>query len=170
MTKKRFVSGETPFGAWLRENPKLDAQSEGLYVTDLDYTLFRFKPGVLFMLEVKTRGGQVGRHQNELLSILDQACRSVDGNVFDTLRGRRKLRFCGVYRLILSGTTPEDSEWMKFGRIGSESYLITVPELEMMMNGGPEGLTPDNWIAIQEKEALEIWKRFDDDWEARRSA
>lgn len=145
-----MVPGESPFGTWLRSNPKLDAQAEGIYVTDIDYTLFRFKPGVLFFIEVKTRGAEVGRHQTEVLKILDQACGMVDGRVFETLRGNRVIRFSGVFRLILSGTSPDDSEWMRFGQVGFESYPINRDELEQILNGGPQGiLSPDNWIALK---------------------
>lgn len=154
LTRPRKNPGETPFGAWLRSNPKLDAQAEGIYVSDIDFSLFRFRPGVLFFLEIKTHGAEVGRHQGELLSILDQTCRMVDGRVFDTLRGRRPVRFSGVFSLVLSGEAPDDSEWMRFGQIGSESYPVSREELELILNGGSEGITPDNWLALKRLDGI----------------
>ena len=124
MTRQRVTSGESAFGSWLRSNPNLDAQAQGIYITDVDYSVFQFKQGAIFFLEVKTRGADVGPYQGEVLSILDEVCRRVNGGVFDTRRGRRKLAFQGVYRLILHRTSPEDSDWMLFGKIGGSVHRI----------------------------------------------
>jgi hypothetical protein len=148
LTRSRITSGEPAFGSWLRGNPRLDAQSKGIYITDVDYSVFHFKTGKLFFLEVKTRGADVGPYQGEVLGILDEVCRRVTGGTFETRRGKRRLAFQGVYRLILHRTSPDDSDWMLFGKVDGPVFRITTNELEQILS--PEApMTPENWIALQ---------------------
>lgn len=152
MTKYRLFGDEAPFSTWLRTNGDLEARSRQIYAMDLDYLIWRFGPGVIFCLEVKTRGGEVRRHQLEVLSILDQAFRKADGAWFETLRGRRRLRFDGVFTLCLGGTSPEDSHWMKLGRAGQKSYTISQSELTAVLGGTDHPIGPANWVAIKQLE------------------
>ena len=66
MTRIRKFGSETPYAAWMRSNPALDAQAKALYIMDADYIIWQFKLGVLYFLEVKSRSGSVGRHQSEV--------------------------------------------------------------------------------------------------------
>lgn len=155
MTRKRLFGTESAFQRWLRSEPQLDAQQRGIYICDVDTLVWRFHDGLFYFVEIKSRGGIVKRFQEEVLSILDQACRKVDGGIFNTIRGRRKVRFCGVFVLTLSDTEPDDSRFLMFGRIGGKLFQISKQELIAIFGGSDKPLAPDVWLANQELKVIQ---------------
>lgn len=151
MTKKKTFNLEPSFSDWCRNNPELDAQDKSLYVTDIDYSLFRYVAGELYFLEVKTRGASPNPHQKEVLEIIDQVCQYASGNQFSTRRGKRPLTLSGVYCLTLQNRTPEDSEWMLFGRATGPMYTISKFDLERVMGGTASPISPGQWVSNQSR-------------------
>ncbi|MCH8273394.1 MAG: hypothetical protein IH851_01205 [Armatimonadetes bacterium] len=150
-TRKRVFGEETPWSAWTRNHPLLDSRDFSIYISDIDACVFRFGDATLFPVEVKTRSGRVNRFQQELLHLLDQALRRVDGEQFDTLRGKRPIRFPGVFTLRLSGTSPDNSDEMWFGRVGYEPCAISQDELVRVLGGAGQAIDPSHWFETQRR-------------------
>lgn len=118
MTRTRIFGSDTPFCDWMRNCEMLPSSSEdfGFSACDNDVTVHRYKFGVkdavgtrdvqgLMQIEVKTRQGKPSFSQFDTLNKL---------NLFAGERqiGGCHIRFFGVFVLVLSGTTPDDSDAM----------------------------------------------------------
>jgi hypothetical protein len=115
MTRARIYGSDTPFCDWLRKCKELPSYSFdcGVVAADNDVTIHRYLSCVdsvgtrevqaIMQVEVKTRSGLPTESQLDTLSKL---------NLF---RGSRvdkgtHIRFFGVFLLVLSGTSPDDSK------------------------------------------------------------
>jgi hypothetical protein len=123
-----MYGSDTEFCAWLRtckELPSVGADF-GLSASDNDITLHRYKTCIdsqgtrevqaIMQLEVKTRRGKPPAAQMDTLSKL---------NLFSGSKkvGTYHLRFFGVFLLVMSGTTPDNSDDIFWGAIPAEAVL-----------------------------------------------
>lgn len=128
MARDRIFGSDTPFCNWMRKCDDLPAIDKdfGFSACDNDITIHRYKYGVqdsigtrnvqgLMQIEVKTRRGKPSFSQFDTLNKL---------NLFAGEKeiGGFHIRFFGVFVLVLSGTTPDDSDkmwwyWMPKGTI-----------------------------------------------------
>jgi hypothetical protein len=120
-----MFGSDIPFMAWLRSQEKeLPSYSAnvGFAATDVDLFIHRYLTGLqdaegtrdiqaLMMVEVKTRGGSLRDSQRDTLAKIHACC------------GFREVEYCGqalrhfgVSVLFLSGTTPDDSDEIIWGR------------------------------------------------------
>lgn len=122
MTRIRHYEKDTPFGDWLRNqghNGNLPSSSIdlGVTATDIDMLVKNYKNHhtgkelkAMFWVEVKTRSAVPRFAQESIFSMMH------------LFTGQREftddvIRFYGVFRLILSGTSPTNSkciEWHRF--------------------------------------------------------
>lgn len=122
--RQRMFGSDTPFCAWLRRQQKeLPSYSEtcGFVASDNDVHIHRYMTEVdgrgtreiqaLMFLEIKTRGGKVHDSQRDTLVKL-HACLGKCKIEFDG----QAIRHFGVSFIFLSGTDPDDSETIHWGR------------------------------------------------------
>lgn len=125
MTRDRLFGSDVAVMSWCREKARtgeLPAYSEecGVVQTDVDAYWHRYKTCVdrigtrelqLFMeIEWKTRGGELTKSQEDTY-------RKKHATTLPMLRWHgQELRNYGIAVVRLSGTTPDDSEWIKWGR------------------------------------------------------
>lgn len=157
MTRDRIYGEDTPFGRWMREQGRIvGAMPSSAFVSsDCDYIIHRYKTVVdgygtrdvqsLMILEVKTNGAKPRFAQIDSMW-LTHLCAN-------TSKPRRKVEdSCkvvfhhGVSFLSMSGTTPENSETMEWGRFGKAAAItwrsISVANLiDLMMFD----IHPDNF-------------------------
>jgi hypothetical protein len=129
MTRQRFYGSDTEFCAWMRQCKELPSigRDFGLSASDNDITLHRYLTSVdaigsrevqgIMQLEIKTRQGKPSFSQMDTLSKLNMFC-----GERNTKEGH--VRFFGVFILVLSNTTPDDSEKMWWGEI-PKSFVVT---------------------------------------------
>lgn len=122
MTRQRIYGSDTEFCAWIRGCKELPSIGHdfGLAVSDNDITLHRYMTSVdsigtrevqaIMQLEVKTRKGKPPAAQMDTLSKL---------NMFATQKTTKQgvVRFFGVFILVMSDTTPDNSKLMWWGVI-----------------------------------------------------
>jgi hypothetical protein len=148
MTRDRLFGSDIPLMAWCREKGKtgeLPSYSEecGLVQTDVDAFWHRYKTCVdslgtrdlqVFMeIECKTRGGSLTDSQADTY-------RKKHAMIQPQLKwhGQQLINF-GVSVVRISGTTPDDSEWIKWGRFirgkasGMKEEAISVDQLLKLM-------------------------------------
>ena len=125
MTRDRLFGSDIPLMAWCREKGKTGdlpacSQECGWVQTDVDAFLHRYKTcidslgtrelQVLMEIEWKTRGGNLTDSQLDTY-------RKKHATILPSLKWHgQELRNYGVTVVRLSGSTPEDSEWIKWGR------------------------------------------------------
>lgn len=148
MTRDRLFGSDIPLMAWCREKAKtgeLPAYSEecGLVQTDVDAFWHRYKTcldgsgtrelQVLMEIEWKTRGGNLTDSQEDTY-------RKKHAMIIPSLKWHgQELKHFGVSIVRLSGTTPDSSEWIKWGRfirgsVGGINWTdITVRQLLKLM-------------------------------------
>ena len=129
MTRQRAYGSDTEFCAWLRACTDLPSVGRdfGLSASDNDVTLHRYMTSIdsvgsrevqgIMQLEIKTRQGKPSFSQMDTLSKLNMFCgerQTKEGHV----------RFFGVFVLVLSNTTPDDSPQMWWGQI-PKSLVVT---------------------------------------------
>jgi len=128
MTRERIYGSDTEFCAWMRSCRDLPSYSKdfGFVASDNDVTVHRYLTAVdgvgtrevqaLMQLEVKTRKGKPSASQIDTLSKLNlfSSEKVVDG-VY--------VRFFGVFVLVLSGESPDDSRQMWWGTIPKGKML-----------------------------------------------
>lgn len=125
MVKERLFGEDSPFNAWLREqgrngNLPSSGNEVGITVTDVDVLVKCWKNAAsgkrvrcLFWIEYKTRGGSVDFAQADTFRCMTAFAKEKKFPDFN-------IRFYGVFRLIMSGTRPDDSQWMRWDRWNSE--------------------------------------------------
>jgi hypothetical protein len=124
--RQRSFGSDIEFCAWLRGNPNLPSRSNniGFVATDVDLFIHNYLTAVdgqgsreiqtLMAVEVKTRGGQPRPSQLDTLA-KQHLCSFRNRSV---KYGSEFIRNFGVSVLSLSGTTPSDSERIRWGRFG----------------------------------------------------
>ena len=168
MTRDRVYGSDVPFLGWVRaceELPSVGSATCGIGVTDTDALIHRYLTTVsdgptrevqsIMHIEVKTRSGSVRRSQADTLFKV-HVCSCGSGPILDTY-----VCHWGVSFLFLSGTTPDDSGTMHWGRFGATPQIhrrpITRLELIQLMRFE---LHPDDLHPIQ-------YLRAGDSWESR---
>lgn len=127
MTRERMYGSDTDFCAWMRACKELPSYSKdfGFVASDNDLTIHRYltsKDAVgtrevqgIMQVEVKTRRGKPSGSQADTLSKLNLF--SGDRTVCGV-----SVRFFGVFVLVLSGTSPDDSTHMWWGAISRNKF------------------------------------------------
>ena len=87
MTAQARDDRDKPFSDWLRKQPKLDSVLQAVYATDIDMTLYKYKPSVdrvgtrdvklMMDVEVKTFGAAMGDQQRETLFFRHQLLKNI---------------------------------------------------------------------------------------------
>jgi len=151
MTRSRAYGSDTEFCAWMRSCKELPSFGNdfGLSISDNDVTLHRYMTSVdgqgsrqvqaLMQIEVKTRQGKPPFAQMDTLSKLNMFC-----GQRNTKQG--VVRFFGVFVLVLSGTSPDDSNAMWWGVIPKGLHVTNALNLK--------------WKKITKEELVQIL-RFD---------
>ena len=130
-TRRRSGDDRTPFGKWLRDNPRLQSQ-DGFVVSDADWVWHQCKVRVqhawtweiqnLMWIEEKQFQqfrNTLTRSQQDTLSILGQLIngkqRPRRAKVWSPYNEREvTVRFWGGFLLQFSHSGPGDSEWIKW--------------------------------------------------------
>ncbi len=154
MTRDRIFGEDTEFSGWLRRQQNIP--SSLVVATDCDYVIHRYKNPVdgigtreiqaLMILEVKSRNGEPRFAQLDTMW-LQHRCSSTTNR-----RIREKgnsVTHHGVSFLSLSGTTPENSAMMRWGRFGKAAAInwkpVDRPTLEslLLFNLHPDNFAPE---------------------------
>lgn len=140
---KTWITHETSFGRWIRNNPKLDS-GFGYVITDQDYWIHKFKTyadpkhgdrdfQLMMLVEIKTMGAPLSESQTDTLHIINQLMRNrkqtptkklewqsshpQEIKVGSTLNRKKvTLRAYGMHVLTFSGLGPDDSETIKWDK------------------------------------------------------
>lgn len=163
MNCKTWVTAETLFGRWIRNNPDLDSRA-GYSVSDQDYWVHRFRTELgrdfqcLMLVEIKTMGAPLTEAQRDTLHLVNQVMRNRRATPTKDLKyqagsgplkalslmsGRYVvLRAWGMHVLTFSGLGPEDSEWMAW-----DSQPINAEQLTALLRFDldPDTLAPTDW-------------------------
>lgn len=138
MTIERRDGRGTPFGSWLRSDPRLDSVSHLIAATDVDMWIHKYSPraerrrdenildflDLLMLVEVKTFNAELTYSQRDTLGLVDQYMRKPsvrkDGRrqtiklnetrIAYLLRSKRPMRWYGIHLLQLSGDRPDNSD------------------------------------------------------------
>jgi len=150
MTRERIFGEDTPFGAWVRKQEDLPAVDKdcALSVTDTDMIFHRYKAckdtlgkreiQCLAWLEVKSRSAVPPPAQRDtLFKMHRQLTRGIKpGRDFANVRnGGHSEYHYGIAVLSMSGTTPEDSDtmrWFRFQDNGQLSAPISVTTMQLI--------------------------------------
>lgn len=155
--RERYFGSDIEFCAWMRRQGKRMpsySPTSGFVATDVDLHLHRYmheRDGMgtrhiqsLMMLEVKSRCGDVGQSQRDTLAKVHHCCfcrTPVNHN-------GQLVRHFGVSFLFLSGTTPDNSEVMQWGRFDQRYVVcrnhVSLEQLYQLMNFEihPDNFTP----------------------------
>lgn len=135
MTRDRIYGEDTPFGRWMREQGRVvgTMPSSAFVSSDCDYLIHRYKTVVdgygtrdiqaQMILEVKTNSAKPRFAQVDSMW-LHHLCAN-------TSNPRRKVEYLGkavfhhgVSFLSMSGTMPDNSETMEWGRFGRSAIIM----------------------------------------------
>lgn len=123
-----MYGSDTEFCTWMRACKSLPSYGPdfGFVATDNDITVHRYKTEIdnmgsrdvqgIMQIEVKTRNGKPPQSQIDTLSKLNlfKGHKEIEGC---------QIRFFGVFLLIMSGTTPDNSDEMWWGSIQKNTCL-----------------------------------------------
>jgi len=133
MTTQRRHGEDTPFGAWVRRQPKLDSRNDGLTVNDIDWIFHNYSPPIdgkrtrevqiMMIVEVKTLSAIPGPSQKETLFFTHQRTKGM-GTVTGCRGQSVRLWHFGAFVLRLSGLSPTDSNEMSWGKFGDNGELL----------------------------------------------
>ena len=155
---KSLITIEDPFGVWLRANPGLDSYEHGITITDVDYTVHKYKTyrdskrqsreiQCLFEIEVKTFNAEPTPSQRDTLHLKNQLLRNealtptkdahnkyqvgIELRKVRSMMLKRDIRIWvrGVHLLQFSGAGPFDSEEIKW-----HGRPITLDQLTKIIN------------------------------------
>lgn len=144
MTRRLTEDRFTAFSRWWNENPRLDARTCRLNVSNLDYIAFGWgRPETYLMLiEEKRFGAALKDTQRELFDTLDFVLRQYKGAV-PALRGKWKpLRYFGFHVLRFAGEGPSDS-----ASIHWDNHQISVAQLEALLRFDLDPVTLNALVA-----------------------
>lgn len=147
MTRERMYGSDTDFCAWMRRCKDLPSYGDdfGFVASDNDLTIHRYKTSVdsvgtrevqgIMQIEIKTRNGKPPASQTDTLTKLNLFCgdRRVSGI---------DIRFFGVFVLVMSGTSPDDSSTMWWGATPKDKFLSDAKHM--------------NWNQINKSQLIEI--------------
>jgi hypothetical protein len=152
MTRRRFDNRDTPFGDWVRNNPRLasrlgfDFQDlDHIYPNDFDDTSSRHKlyinhqylHGRLMFVEEKQHKATRTPAQRDTFGILDQWCRHASGMQVvrqQVIEGEERpdaVIYWGWYVVQFENSGPQD------GKLWINGKPATVAELELLLTFAP---------------------------------
>lgn len=128
MVRERMYGSDTEFCEWMRHCEQLPSYDEnfGFVASDNDLTVHRYKTVVdsvgtrevqgIMQVEIKTRKGKPSDSQIDTLTKLNlfNGDKKVNGT---------HIRFFGVFVLVLSGTTPDNSSDMWWAIAPKDRFL-----------------------------------------------
>jgi hypothetical protein len=134
MTRARIFGEGTEFGEWLRRQESIP--SNKVVASDCDFVIHRHTTDVgahgtrevqsMMLLEVKTRNGEPRWSQLDTMW-LTHICANTRKPRRTILHLNKKVFHEGVAFLSLSGTTPENSELLRWGRFGNAAKINWTP-------------------------------------------
>jgi hypothetical protein len=140
MTTGRRDGLDTPFGKWIRNHPGLDSIKERLSIQDQDYWIHQYRAhhdrigaravDSIMLIEVKTFGRGEPFAQRDTLTVIDRLLRFNGNKPYRSYRKvtagyeKRIVRCFGCVTLIMSGDSPENSEWMLWRGIRIDVDLL----------------------------------------------
>lgn len=155
---KTWITHETSFGRWIRNNGKLDS-GLGYSVIDQDYWIHKFKHHngrdfqCIMLVEIKTLGMNLTDNQRDTLHMVNQIMRNRRQvkQGFQAGKGivhvkslisnkHTLLRAYGMHVLRFSGLGPDDSEWMEWD--GKDRISIETLEGLLRFDLDPDTLKP----------------------------
>src|SRR5262245_56893943 len=155
MIRQRMFGADVPFMAWLRSQQKeLPSYSAnvGFMATDIDLFIHRYMTEVdsvgtreiqaLMQIEVKTHNGMPHDSQRDTMAKVHACC-----PFREVKYDRQILRHFGVSFLLLSNTTPDDSEeiiWGRFDNLPNQNIKRTPITIEQLFKLLRFELHPDN--------------------------
>lgn len=114
MTRQRYDGHSTEFGLWLRQQTEIDSRL-GFVATNVDFVWKNYKTGQWMFLEEKRHGARIRWWQQQLFTMIDQACKDVAG-------------YQGFHVLTFENTNPED------GRVYLDYKEITKTQLVQFLH------------------------------------
>jgi hypothetical protein len=157
MTIIRRDFGGSPFGAWLRDQTKLDSTEFCISITDIDHIIHRFSKRNeaqrtmvahivehIQIVELKVFGADIPFAQRDTLQVLNdmllKACGGTQGRRrpvrvperrFGATAGHRYARWLGVHLLQLSSDRPDRSDRIVWdGKDINEATLIELLQFD----------------------------------------
>ena len=171
MTRARIFGEGTEFGEWLRRQEAIP--SSKVVATDCDFVIHRYKTDVdgigvrdiqaMMILEVKTKNAEPRYAQLHTMWLQHRFASTGRRRIFD--RGNQVFHH-GVAVLSMSGTTPENSTCMRWGRFQESCDLtwkeINQEELELVLlfELDPDKFTPRPHRRHHTTRVIEAIERF----------
>jgi len=134
MTRARIFGEGSEFGGWLRRQESIP--SNKVVASDCDFVIHRHTTDVgthgtrevqsMMLLEVKTRNGEPQWSQLDTMW-LTHICANTRKPRRTIRHQNKKVFHEGVAFLSLSGTTPEDSALIRWGRFGAAAKIDWTP-------------------------------------------
>jgi len=135
MTRERIYGSDTPFCEWLRHCKDLPSYSNdfGVVAADNDLTIHKYITSIdgegtracqaIMQVEIKTRKGKPSESQIDTLAKMNlfKGNRFIDGS---------NVRFFGVFVLVMSELTPDDSESMWWYRFPKNKTIKSASQLQ----------------------------------------
>lgn len=145
MTTPRRDGGDSPFSAWIRNEPRLDSIKERLCVVDCDYWIHQYVPrqdrwsaqmlDQIMLVELKPFQSRLSYAQRDTMRLVSACIQQVfykkDGRV-RTLRVKdgaetRRVQCFGTFLLTLEHGRPDTGGWIAWhGRKVSLDELIEI--------------------------------------------
>lgn len=162
MTTTRRDGIETPFSEWLRSQADLDSITHGLYVTDQDMIVHKYKENIdsqgwrglqlMQMVEVKTFNAVLSPNQHQVLFFHHQLTYGKRKRLLcSRSRKQRGVWHFGCSILQMSGALPgRDDEYVRWGRFDEHGTInwrsISVDQLRCVLrfDNAPDTLEPFN--------------------------
>jgi hypothetical protein len=134
MTRDRIYGEDTPFGRWMRNEGRITGTmpSTAFVSSDCDHIIHRYKTVVdgygtrdvqaLMLIEVKTNGAKPGFSQVDSMW-LSHLCANTSKPRRRVVHSGHAIFHHGVSFLSFSGTSPDDSKSIEWGRFASAARI-----------------------------------------------
>jgi hypothetical protein len=154
-----------PFEHWLHSRP-FPLDSKRICVTDLDFIVQAFRNNFYLYIETKTYGRykpnrEPSTAQQDTLSLAVQSALHASGRAVRTglHASLRRVTFEGMYSILVSDTSPEDSSWGKInGKYFNQEKFIVVLEQILRTGYYPHVPRLPDWKCLQD------WRYSNKQW------
>lgn len=157
---KTWITHESSFGRWIRNNPELDSR-KGYCISDQDYWIHKYKIcenrdfQCIMLVEIKIMGMKLSSAQRNLLHFVNQLMRNRKQTPTKELKWQNSdsitqeysllmdkyvyIKAFGVHILTFSGLGPDDSDWIMW-----DNKKINISQLTDLLkfNLDPDTLKP----------------------------